>query len=93
MPTKAGEPLVDLRKLLWVGVFAFVAEEVATGQAAAVGAVHGVAVSVAPLVRIHQPAPADLVLEPIDMPALDDELAVQALVLRREPGLRLARRH
>ena len=50
MPRKPANPWYDLRKLLWVGVLAFVAEEVATGQAAAVGAVYGVAVSVASLV-------------------------------------------
>ena len=89
---EAGEPLVDLRKLLRVGVLAFVAEEVAAGQAAAVGAVHGVAVSVAPLVRIHQPPPADLVLEPVDMPALTIELAVQSSRLATRAGLAACRR-
>ena len=88
VPDKAGEPLVDLRKLLRVGVFAFVAEEIATGQAAPVRAVDGVAVTVAPLVRIHQPAPADLVLEPIDMPALQRSRLPSRLSSRDTSGVR-----
>ena len=74
------EPLVYLRKLLRVRVLAFVAEKIAAGKTAAVGPIHGVTVSVAPLVRIHQPAPADLVLQPVDMSARHDRLTVQTLV-------------
>ena len=88
LPRNAGEPLVALGKLLRVGVFALVAEQVSARQAAAVGAVYGIAVAIASLERIHQPTPADLVLEPVDVPSLNDELAVQSAVSRREPRSR-----
>ena len=75
-----GEPLVDSGKHLRVGVLALVPEQVPGRQAAAVRAIHGVAVTVAPLEGVEQPPPSDLVLEPVDMPALDDQLAVEVLV-------------
>ncbi len=81
MPRNPREALVDLRVLLRVGVLPPVPEQVPARQALAVRAVDGVTVPVAALVGVEQPAPADLVLEPVDVPALDDDLAVQALVL------------
>jgi hypothetical protein len=46
---EAGESLIGLWELLGVGVLTFVAKQVPAGEAAAIGAVDGVSVAVAPL--------------------------------------------
>ena len=80
IPMYAGEALVDLRVLLRVRVLSAVPEQVPAGQALPVGSVDGVPVPVAALVGVEQPPPADLVLEPVDVPPLDDQPAVQGAV-------------
>ena len=81
------EPLVDVGVHLGVGVLLLVTEEVAGRQPPAVGAVDGVAIPLAPLERVEQPSPSDLMLDPVDMPAMHDQLAVEVRVGRRlRPG-------
>jgi len=73
---------IDLRELPRIGILAFVAEEIARRQSAPVRPVDGVRIPVAPLGEIEQPPPADLVLQPVIVAALDDQLAVDAGVVQ-----------
>ncbi len=77
---EAGESLIDLGKLLRVGILALVPEEISRREAAPVRPIHRVSVAVAALVRIEEPPPTKLVFKPLDVTPLDDQLAIEAVL-------------
>jgi hypothetical protein len=63
-------------KLLWVWILPAMPEQIAARQPLPVWTIDRVPVSIASLIRIEQPSPANLVLDEIDVSPLHDEFPV-----------------